>query len=277
MAESSLHRVRERHPELPDGPIRLIEDGWDFLVLDVGDEWIFRFPRRAEVQARLRAELGFLPLLAERLPVRVPVPELVDESCSYVGYRKIHERGLDAIEVPSSRLENVGRHLGEILSVLHSLPTAELSDLGMPFNATQKHVDDMQSEVLPLLAPEHGGRAQRFLEWPLIAGGATPSHADLGPDHILVDEEGQISGIIDWGDAQISDAALDFCWLLTRAPAALRRAVEFSYRPAIDDRMRAQIDHYFRLVPWHDALFWMREGNEANLSHQLEQIVRHLP
>lgn len=277
MAEELLAPIRKRHPELPAGPGRVIEDGWDFLVVDLDDEWILRVPRRPSVRNRLQAEMGFLPLLAERLPVRVPVPELTDEDRSYVGYRKIHGRGLHEIELPSFQLENVGRQLGEILSVLHGLPSAELSDLGMPFNASQDHVDGMLTEVLPLLAPEQRGRAERFLRHPLIAGNATPTHADLGPDHILIDEEGKVAGLIDWGDSQIGDPALDFCWLLKRAPAALRRAVELSYQPGIDDRMRDQIDYYFRLVPWHDALFWLREDNEALLSHQLERIVVRLP
>lgn len=126
----------------------------------------------------------------------------------------------------------------------------------------------MLTEVLPLLAPEQRGRVERFLRHPLITGNATPTHAELGPDHILINEEGKVAGLIAWGDPQIGDPALDFCWLLKRAPAALRRAVELSYQPGIDDRMRDQIDHYFRLVPWHDALFWLREDNEALLSDQ---------
>src|SRR5262245_54281069 len=41
------------------------EDGWDFRVAIVDDEWVFRFPRRSGVEEALEVEIAVLPALAD--------------------------------------------------------------------------------------------------------------------------------------------------------------------------------------------------------------------
>ena len=49
-----------------------IDEGYDFHVVVVDDEWVFRFPRRAGVAAALEAEIELLPRITPALPVAVP-------------------------------------------------------------------------------------------------------------------------------------------------------------------------------------------------------------
>ena len=46
-----------------------IDDGYDFEVAIVDDEWVFRFPRRPGVEDALKLEIALLPALAPALPV----------------------------------------------------------------------------------------------------------------------------------------------------------------------------------------------------------------
>jgi aminoglycoside phosphotransferase (APT) family kinase protein len=48
-------------------------------------------------------------------------------------------------------------------------------------------------------------------------------HDDLGPPHILVDESGGLSGVIDWEDVSVGDPAGDFAWMLGERPEIGRR------------------------------------------------------
>jgi hypothetical protein len=49
-----------------------IDAGYDFEVVIVDDDWVFRFPRRAGVEEALGLEIVLLPLLAPALPVKCP-------------------------------------------------------------------------------------------------------------------------------------------------------------------------------------------------------------
>jgi aminoglycoside phosphotransferase (APT) family kinase protein len=48
-------------------------------------------------------------------------------------------------------------------------------------------------------------------------------HGDLGPGHILI-RDGAVTGIIDWTDSHLGDAALDLSWLLYGASDPMARA-----------------------------------------------------
>ena len=69
--------------------IHWIDEGYDFEVAIVDDEWVFRFPRRAGVEDALELEIELLPRLAPALPVAVPVFEHVLREPLCVAYRML--------------------------------------------------------------------------------------------------------------------------------------------------------------------------------------------
>src|SRR5262249_52882689 len=98
--------------------------------------------------------------------------------------------------------------------------------------------------VLPLVPAEARPRALELLASTETLVGFEPAlvHADLGPEHLLV-ESGRLAGVIDWGDARIGDPALDYAWLL-HGPFS-----DWDVDPEL--RRRARI--YHRLAPWYEA------------------------
>jgi hypothetical protein len=86
--------VRREHLRLIAGALRRsprttveIDEGYDFHVVLVDDEWVFRFPRRAGVEAALETEIALLPTIAPALPVPVPLFEHVSREPLFVAYR----------------------------------------------------------------------------------------------------------------------------------------------------------------------------------------------
>jgi aminoglycoside phosphotransferase (APT) family kinase protein len=53
-------------------PLAENDDGWDFKVLIVDDEWVLRIPRDGRAAAKLAKEAELLPELAPSLPVETP-------------------------------------------------------------------------------------------------------------------------------------------------------------------------------------------------------------
>ncbi len=72
-----IERIQSALPELQIQSIRSYEEGWDFYVLEVNEEWIFRFPRRPQEIERLKREASFLEQVASDLPVDAPRYEVL--------------------------------------------------------------------------------------------------------------------------------------------------------------------------------------------------------
>ena len=66
--------LREQHPDLADLPLTWAGTGWDNALWRVGDHLAARFPVRAVAAPLVEHEQRWLPVLAPRLPVDVPVP-----------------------------------------------------------------------------------------------------------------------------------------------------------------------------------------------------------
>src|SRR5688572_1250738 len=110
--------LRTRFPALEVRDVRIVENGWDSLVLDLDGEWIFRFPRRPEVEQWMECEIALLPELAATLPVAVPRFEFVARNgVVCVGHRK-----LAGVPASANIGERGGEDLGRFLSALHRFP-----------------------------------------------------------------------------------------------------------------------------------------------------------
>ncbi len=72
--------VRDQHPDLADRPVRLGARGWDNQLWRLGDDLAVRLPwTTGSADALLRKEYSWLPTLAPRLPLPVPVPQRLGE------------------------------------------------------------------------------------------------------------------------------------------------------------------------------------------------------
>jgi aminoglycoside phosphotransferase (APT) family kinase protein len=110
----------------------------------------------------------------------------------------------------------------------------------------------MRARVLPTLPePLRGAGAELLDRIGRPAPRLTMTHADLGPEHILVVDD-HVTGIIDWSDARVGDPAVDLAWPLYGAAGAVADGVATAYdvRPDLRDRAR----DWYLLVPWHQAL-----------------------
>jgi aminoglycoside phosphotransferase (APT) family kinase protein len=271
--------LRTRFPELDVRDVRTIEDGWDSLVLEVAGEYIFRFPRRPEVQEWVEREIRLLPELAESLlPVVVPRFELVARNgLLCVGYRK-----LAGMPAGADLDERAGKDLGHFLSTLHRFPVERARSLGVPYFepvAWRERFDlfcgDLRQRVLPLLSRDERERAEV-----LFAGVAGLDfepvlvHGDLGREHVLC-TSGRITGVIDWSDARVGDAALDLAWCLNGTSGAVAGALIKTY--GVDSRARERSRLYHRLGPWHEVVYGLDSDLPRFVRSGIEGIRRRLP
>ncbi|HEY3561666.1 MAG TPA: phosphotransferase [Kribbella sp.] len=219
-----------------------IAEGWDSEAWVEGD-WLYRTPRRPEVRPRLLAEATLLPWLAPQVPLPVPLPELTQDG--------VRHALLPGAPLSDAGLET-GRELGAFLKALHAVDPADAvahgaldADTATALKA--RELADFRTRIVPLLPSGVRATAGELLD--RVAQVRTSLvHCDFGPDHILMTGE-RITGIIDWTDAVIGDPALDLCWPLNGAPAAVTTGVLEVYRPTPDLVERAR--DWARLSPWY--------------------------
>ena len=274
----ALDLLHTRFPALEFHDVRIVEDGWDSLVLDLDGEWIVRFPRRPEVEQRVEREITLLPELAETLPVAVPHFELVARNgIVCVGYRK-----LPGAPASSDLGERTGEDLGRFLSALHRFPVERARALGLPYFDPPEWrerfgslCEDFRRRVFPLLRSGERQRAETiFAPVPELDFVPVLLHADLGPEHVLC-RDGRVVGVIDWSDARVGDAALDLAWCLNDTPPEVSDAVARTYR--VDPDVRGRSLFYHRLGPWYEVAYGLETGQERFVASGVGGVRARLP
>lgn len=261
---------------------------------------VMRVPRHDEAARALRREACLLPAIAERLPVRVPVPTLVEGEPSCTVHELIEGAALTrarwrALAEPV-RVE-LAHALGRFLSALHALDVAHGHACGLPVVDHRAEVTALRAKLrepastpaqpsdaaLPeALTADLVGCFDRYLAE--NASSAHPPallHADVSLEHVLVDagphERPQISGIIDWGDACIGDPARDFIYLYEDwlyedwGPALFDLALE-AYEPRDPQAFcRRAYTHYLA-----DQLAWTLRAADAQRPRDVDEGVAAL-
>jgi aminoglycoside phosphotransferase (APT) family kinase protein len=236
-----------------------VEDGYDFKVLLVDDEWVFRFARRHGFVAALETEIALLPKLGTLLPVAVPQFEHVSRDPPFVVYRLIQGEPL------------VDEDPGGVRAFLDALHAFDARGLGVPAPVWAEAYAEQCAEfgrvVSPLLDPdERAVAAALFADVETLIGfEPVLLHGDLGPEHLLC-RSGRLVGVIDWGDARLGDPALDYAWLLSGPFPDWD----------VDDGLRTRARFYHRLAPWFEAHYGLFTNRPAHVERGLAGIRSRL-
>jgi aminoglycoside phosphotransferase (APT) family kinase protein len=227
-------------------PFAEIDDGWDFKVLVLEDEWVLRIPRSELSVEELEKEIELLPALGPALPVEIPRFAYVSQEPPFVVYPLIRGEPLRDEDPDGVRA---------FLEALHSFET---SDVHIPRpdwpEIYRGHAEEWRRVVLPLLDADERAPAEALLEEIETLAGFAPVlvHCDLGPSHLLC-REGRLVGVIDWGDAKIGDPAVDYAWLLNGPFPDWD----------VGDELRRRALIYHRLGPWFEVEYGSRKEQPA--------------
>jgi aminoglycoside 2''-phosphotransferase len=188
------------------------------ILLDNGIA--FRFENDEDVN--LLRERTVLNAIKRRLK-SIPIPDytFVPESSDFAGYKTISGTRLSPWQfarLSRSNRANAAQRLGIFLSGLHSYSVVKAQSLGVRegdrsvYNrsAARKIFAERADALLPEVR-------QIFAKWIESSDGIDHSfkpvlaHNDLWYKHIYHGpSSGKLSGIIDWGDVEITDPAKDF-------------------------------------------------------------------
>jgi len=240
--------LRDQHPDLAELPVTFGARGWGNQLWRVGDQLAVRLPwvGRSSDELLLK-EYQWLPTLAPRLPLTVPVPQRLGAPSERYPRPWIVTTwvpGEPADRAPVTRGADAADALAAFLSALHQPAPAgapvSLDRRGTPVAKCRKGFDHFLGEARQLgLIPDPDAVIAVFDDAaaaPPWTGPPLWLHADLHPANVLT-ADGTLCGVVDFGDLCVGDPACDLAaaWILL--PTGSVDRCRAAYQPAIEGDM----------------------------------------
>lgn len=224
--------LRDQHPDLAELPLREVEGGWGNQMWRLGDELAVRIQRMDTEPDHQLKERRWLPLLAPRLPLPIPVP--VRSGAPSERFPKLWTvmtwvPGLPLDHGSITRGEHAADTLAAFLRALHVTAPADAPVDGdgrgaHPKDSTKGFDHFFRSVDADAIGPD--ATAVRALWDDAVAapgweGPPVWVHGDLHPANVVV-ADGTLAGVVDFGDLFAGDPASDLAaaWVLLPAGAA---------------------------------------------------------
>jgi aminoglycoside phosphotransferase (APT) family kinase protein len=218
-----VHRLLlDQHPDLAHLPLTPAAQGWDNAVFRLGHEYAVRLPRRPETASLLDNELRWLPELAPRLPLPVPLPvrtghptDLFPCAWSIVPWFE----GRAALPGEPVLLPEVCTSLGQFLRALHQPAPADAPHnpwRSIPLDARTERLHQHLNQLGRMLPRERIlGLWDRLVATRRWSRPPMWIHGDLHPGNLLIADR-ELAAVLDFGDVAAGDPATDLSvmWML---------------------------------------------------------------
>lgn len=214
---------------LKEETMQFNESGLDFQVVfaldESGVDWVLRLPRREDVMPRTRVEKQALDLVNQYVKY-FQAPNWIIYTDELIAYKKLdgvpagtidHNIGnyvweIDINNVPPSFHMSLGRVLAE----LHSIPSDKATEFGLIVQTPEEVRKSMKQRMNDVktkfgVGEKLWNRWQSWVNddemWPKKTG---LIHGDVHAGHTMIDKEANVTGLIDWTEAKVTDISNDF-------------------------------------------------------------------
>jgi aminoglycoside 2''-phosphotransferase len=234
-----INEITRNFPDFQVETVHLLGEGRMSIVLEVNDQWAFRFAKTGQASLDLEKEIKLLPAIQPTVSLSIPSFEFAGRQGNglyFVGYRKLPGELLeeDSIAALSPvQVRNLIESLSDFIKKMQKIQVGPVESRAVPtVNLEKKYLQlfkEAKEKVFPLIVDKTkdyvSDRFLAFLDYPNYHK-FTPAliHGDLSPDHFLIDSDtGKLTGIIDFGDMCICDPDYEFLYILGDCGKAFTR------------------------------------------------------
>jgi aminoglycoside phosphotransferase (APT) family kinase protein len=206
------------YPELHSACFDLHTVGWDSFAVDVDDRLIFKFPRHAEAEMRLKAEAGLLAALRSKVTMSLPDQQLHPGPPLFSCHAKL--KGEHLLAPHYARLsirarEQLAADVALFFAELHALDHTAMKAAGAGPIGSWLPPDEILRQAWPLLPPDLHDYAERTIKaWQDLGPdphGTVYGHFDSHGWNMAFDRDAErLTGIYDFGDSGFGDLHKEF-------------------------------------------------------------------
>lgn len=206
--------------------------------------WRWRGGRRYEVPLLVELAARGLPVprdpfsveAEDGFPVAIIERKVAGQPMSPTGHHAVPNPDRLAIE------------LGNFLTGLHRFPVAAATALGVPVIDHGAESRQLLGEAAPFLNERLYRRLDsQITEIERCNTAQALVHGDIRAEHLYLDPDSRLLGVIDFGDSAISDPAYDFTKITTELGPAFGAALLTHYGNPVDPSFHARIATYAQL------------------------------
>lgn len=213
----------------------------------MNDSWVFRFPKHFSETLDPFAERA----ISQRLKLSTSVPEIkfiwshpwgFPETIS--GYKFLPGIALEQFRTQDLDQVCLGRQLGTVLTELHTMTGVVVSHVSDQLATLRTWIEELDEQLRRFarntLSSSQRSTIESFFDQYKFDLPSTESvfiHGDLGADHILLNEQKQLSGIIDWSNHTKGNRFRDFVgiWRWGGDPFCAQVFSHYPFEPSLSE------------------------------------------
>ena len=244
--------IRRQFPEVRADDVVWLGEGCDSRAFSVDGHWVFRFPKRADVERQMMLETRVLPVIGKASPLPLPAfcfhgEPAGDYPYHFVGYPRLEGEPMHLMDARAMPIKRVVSTMGRFLSWLHSFPAADVARLGVEPQDVGVLMEEVRADalgdfhLLRQVAPD--APLERWHEFFSAPPPPAPRqlqpvlvHRDLAAEHILFDPVKQdVTGVIDWSEISLCDPSVDLACFIHWGGTACIEALLETYDLPVDE------------------------------------------
>ena len=206
--------------------IKILGSGYDSVAYLVNGEYVFKMKFSANKKKDYEKEKAIYDFLNKRLNTNIQIPNIeyshISGETSILGYKIIKGNFLspalyDTLSEEEKQL--LKQDISDFLRKMHALDTTEINSYTIDnkqniiedYQLLRNTIYDKLTEVEKVYIERF---IQRLLSMNIFDRKKCLCHNDFSCNHLLLDDNNRLCGIIDFGDAGITDEYCDFIYLL---------------------------------------------------------------
>ena len=210
LSVTKVARIIEENSELRVSSVKKIGEGLESQSYLINKAWVFRFPKHVSETLDPLAEKTF----SQKLKLSTSVPEIkfiwndpwgYPETIS--GYEYLLGNSLEHVRPEELDQDCLGSQLGTVLTELHAMSGVDVANVIDQLATLRTWGEDLDGHLCRIshniLSHSQRTTIKSYFDqyqFDLPSSECVLIHGDLGADHILLNEQKRLTGIIDWSN-----------------------------------------------------------------------------
>ena len=221
-----VKRIIEEKCNIKINNITFIGEGYDSKAYCVNDKYIFKIKFSVNEKKGYKKEKAIYDFLNKNLQTNIRIPNIeysyIGKDVSILGYKEIKGKFLTPTvyaNMLKDKQESLKKDIAMFLRKLHNLDYTEISEFTI--DNKQNVLEEYQllrKTIYDTLTNKEKQYVEKFMKklntTTIFDDKKCLCHNDFSCNHLLLDNNDKLIGIIDFGDAGIIDEYCDFIYLL---------------------------------------------------------------